>query len=61
MITNTGENNFGDLKIIALSSASKPCIMALSGTNTRGRIVIDCAWTKLFKRYWDNEGIAKYV
>ena len=36
--------------------------MALNGTGSLGRIVIDCGDTKLLKQYWDKTaGTVRYV
>jgi hypothetical protein len=36
-----------DFKLISQSSSGKPLIFALEGTDARGRIIVDCAFTKL--------------
>lgn len=55
------------IKVLATSSAGRPNIMyvnekrSVDGDILSGRVVIDCAFTKLFGEYWDTAGTARYV
>ena len=49
------------LKVLATSSSNHPNIIYVDRTNTTGRVIIDCGFTKLFKEFWDTAGTARYV
>ena len=60
--SDTPSDNFGNIEVIATSSDNVICMCAIPGSNTRGRIVIDCGFTKLMKEYWDQAaGNVRYV
>lgn len=52
-------NNLGDLVVVGVGSAGRPSYMVLEGNENRGRIIIDCGFTKLYPQYWN--GNWRYV
>ncbi|KAL4482920.1 hypothetical protein ABPG74_018946 [Tetrahymena malaccensis] len=62
IISNTNSKNYGELEIIGTSSHNLPAFMSLPGTKKRGRIVIDCGFTKLYDQNWfTTAGTQRYV
>lgn len=49
------------LKVLATSSNNHPNIMYVDETPSTGRVIIDCGFTKLYKKNWDTAGTARYV
>ena len=50
---------YGELEVIGVGSAGRPSYMCLEGTESRGRIIIDCGFTKLMPGWWN--GNWRYV
>ncbi len=50
------------MEVIATGSDGKICMMAVPENEDRGRIIIDCGFTKLMKQFWDKAaGNERYV
>jgi len=49
-----------ELKVIATSSENKPVILCAENNSKRGRVVLDCGYTKLYTE-WDSAGTGRYV
>ncbi|KAL4469878.1 hypothetical protein ABPG72_011099 [Tetrahymena utriculariae] len=61
IVSNTPKDIFGNLNIIGVSSANKPCIFVLDGQRKRGRIGFDCGFTKFMDEYWNKAGNQKFI
>ena len=48
-INNNRSDDLGELVTIGKGSSGLPTFLCLDGKEGRGRIIIDCGWTKLLK------------
>ncbi|KAL9644450.1 hypothetical protein ABK040_016577 [Willaertia magna] len=53
--------NYSDFEVLAQSSENNPAILCSESNSKRGRIIVDCGFTKLFEKYWTTIGTARYV
>ena len=49
------------LKVLSTSSSGHPNIMCVEKNINSNRLLIDCGYTKLFKKFWDTAGTGRYV
>ena len=50
-----------DFEIFAYNSKNEPLVVYAEETESHGRIILDCGFTKLFPEYWRNAGTNQYI
>jgi len=49
------------MEVVGTSSNNHPVLIAKDGKQSRGRVLVDNGFTKLFKAFWTTAGTPRYV